>query len=301
MAADPVSKRLLDQVRSLASGLSTVLLRGESGVGKKHLAQILHCLGPYADEPFMCLPCGGAPAESLETELFGYEPGAFPGGTQTRRGRLELARAGTLVLEEVAAFSMATQAKFLRAIEQRSFLRLGSTRAIPIEARLVALTSVDLERAVTRRTFREDLYFRLNVVSVLVAPLRERRGDVLPLADYFLRHFAEVHRKPYLTFEAGALAALQAYSYPGNVRELRQIVERAVLNGTAPEILPQDLPACVREALPSLFRKMSLEELERKYIAEVLDFTRGKKTQAARILGISRKTLLEKRKRYGIA
>jgi len=299
VAADPASARLLQEVRGIAASASTVLIRGESGTGKDLLASVIHYLGPQSDDPLVKIDCASLPTELLESELFGYEKGAFTGASHTKVGRLELAGAGTIVLDEIAALTMPMQAKLLRVIDEKKFERLGGVKSISVNARLIALTNVDLERAVARHTFREDLYYRLNVIPIAVPALRERPADVRPIAEHFLAQLVAMHRKPRMTFAAAAMEALQAYSYPGNVRELRNIIERAVVTGAGPEILPQDLPAHVREAAPA-GKKMSLEDLERSYIAEVLDFTRGKKTMAAQILGISRKTLLEKRKRYGL-
>jgi DNA-binding NtrC family response regulator len=300
VAADPVSLRLLHEIRQIAATASTVLLRGESGAGKDAVAALLHYLGPRPAEPLVKIDCASLPPELIESELFGFERGAFTGAQQMKRGRLELAGEGTLVLDEIAALSMPMQAKLLRVIEERRFERLGGARTFTVAARIVALTNVDLERAMARRTFREDLYYRLNVIPIVVPPLRERPGDIRPLAEAFLRRLAEIHRRPAMSFDRAALAALQAYAYPGNVRELRNIVERAVIFGSGAEITLQALPPYVRAAAGHASGKMSLEELERQYIAEVLDYTRGRKTQAAGILGISRKTLLEKRKRYGL-
>jgi transcriptional regulator with PAS, ATPase and Fis domain len=299
VAADPVSVRMLQEARGIAASTSTVLIRGESGTGKDLLASVIHYLGPQTDEPLVKIDCASLPAELLESELFGYEKGAFTGATHTKIGRLETAGDGTIVLDEIAALTMPMQAKLLRVIDEKKFERLGGVKSISVNARLIALTNVDLERAVARRTFREDLYYRLNVIPVIVPALRERPADVRPIAEHFLDQLVTMHRKPRMTLSAAAMDALQAYSYPGNVRELRNIIERAVVTGAGPEILPQDLPAHVRDIAPT-GKKMSLEDLERGYIAEVLDFTRGKKTMAAQILGISRKTLLEKRKRYGL-
>lgn len=299
VAADPASARLLQEVRGIAASTSTVLIRGESGTGKDLLASVIHYLGPQSDDPLVKIDCASLPTELLESELFGYEKGAFTGASHTKVGRLELAGAGTIVLDEIAALTMPMQAKLLRVIDEKKFERLGGVKSISVNARLIALTNVDLERAVARYTFREDLYYRLNVIPIAVPALRERPADVRPIAEHFLAQLVAMHRKPRMTFAAAAMEALQAYSYPGNVRELRNIIERAVVTGAGPEILPQDLPAHVREAALA-GKKMSLADLERSYIAEVLDFTRGKKTMAAQILGISRKTLLEKRKRYGL-
>jgi two-component system, NtrC family, response regulator AtoC len=189
------------------------------------------------------------------------------------------------------------QAKLLRVLEEKRFERLGANRPVTLAARLVALTNADLEKAVSEGAFRQDLFYRLNVIPLLVPPLRERRGDIRPLVAHFLPQLAELNRRPHLKVSAAALALLEAYEYPGNVRELRNLLEGALVQGQGPEIMPTDLPRRVRENSP---RKMTLEELERAYIAEVLDATRGKKGRAAEILGISRKTLLEKRKRYGL-
>ncbi len=300
VAVDPVSVALLAQIQRIATSASTALLRGESGTGKDLIASLIHYLGPHPEEPLVKIDCASLPHELLESELFGYERGAFTGAHQMKRGRLELAGEGTLVLDEVAALTMPMQAKLLRVIEERRFDRLGGTRTISVRARIMALTNVDLERAVARRTFREDLYYRLNVIPIQVSPLRGRPADIRPLAERFLTRLAEVHRKPTMTFDAAAVAALEGYSYPGNVRELRNLIERAVVYASGPVITRRDLPANLAEPAPAATGKMSLEELERAHIAEVLDYTRGKKTMAARILGISRKTLLEKRKRYGL-
>jgi transcriptional regulator with PAS, ATPase and Fis domain len=297
IAADPLSLELLEKARRVAASTSTVLIRGESGTGKELLASVIHYLGAGRDEPLVKIDCASLPRELMESELFGYERGAFTGAVQTKRGRLELAGAGTLVLDEIAALTPAMQAKLLRVLEEKRFERLGANRPVTLAARLVALTNADLEKAVSEGAFRQDLFYRLNVIPLLVPPLRERRGDIRPLVEHFLPRLAELNRRPHLKASAAALALLEAYEYPGNVRELRNLLERALVQGQGPEIMPADLPRRVRESSP---RKMTLEELERAYIAEVLDATRGKKGRAAEILGISRKTLLEKRKRYGL-
>jgi two-component system response regulator AtoC len=299
IAADPQSLRLLEQARKIAAGSSTVLISGESGVGKDLLASLLHYLGPNAQEPLVKIDCASLPHELVESELFGYEKGAFTGASETKRGRLELAGAGTIVLDEVAALPLAVKAKLLRAIEEKRFHRLGGTRDVLVSARIVALTNADLAEAVARGAFREDLYYRLNVLPLMIPPLRERPADIRPLIRRLLSQLAETHRGPTRTLAADALAALERYPFPGNVRELRNILERTLFSSSAPEIPLDALPTHVREAAQGRDRhKMTLEELERAYIAEVLDFTRGKKSKAAAILGISRKTLLEKRKRY---
>jgi len=298
IAADPISLRIIEEAKKIAGSAPTVLIRGESGTGKDLLAALIHYLGPDRDQPLIKIDCATLPRELVESELFGYERGAFTGATQMKPGRLEMGGRGTIVLDEVAALSMSIQAKLLRVIEEKRFQRLGGHHTLSVNARIIALTNIELERAVARRSFREDLYYRLNVIPLLVPPLRERRADIPPLAMHFVAQLADVHRRPQMRFSTAALEALQQYSFPGNVRELRNIVERAVVFASGPEIDIEALPLNQQAVGGGEAKKMSLEQVERAYIAEILDYTRGKKAKAAKILGISRKTLLEKRKRY---
>ncbi|HSB75140.1 MAG TPA: sigma-54 dependent transcriptional regulator [Terriglobales bacterium] len=295
VAADPLSRELLQKVQRVAESSSTVLIRGESGVGKELLASLIHYLGAARDEPLLKIDCASLPRELMESELFGYERGAFTGAAQTKRGRLELAGSGTLVLDEIAALTPLMQAKLLRVLEEKRFDRLGGNRPITLAARIIALTNADLEKAVAEGAFRQDLFYRLNVIPLLVPPLRARPRDIEPLIAHFLPQLAELHRRPVPAISTAALALLNSYDYPGNVRELRNLLERALVQMQGAEIAPADLPQ-LRESTP----RLTLEQVERAYIAEVLDATRGKKSRAAEILGISRKTLLEKRKRYGM-
>jgi len=299
VAADPASVKLLSHIRRIAAANSTVLIEGESGVGKDVVASLIHYLGPRPEQPLVKIDCASLPHELLESELFGYERGAFTGASQMKRGRMELAGHGTLVLDEISALSLAMQAKLLRVIQERVFDRLGGTRPVKVQARLVAISNVGLRDAVASGAFREDLYYRLNVVPVQVPPLRERPEDIKPLARKILDQLAATYRRPALKLAPDAVAALMAYSFPGNVRELRNLLERALVHALGNEITAADLPGAVRNfgAKP---KKPSLEELERDYIADILDYTRGRKSKAAAILGISRKTLLEKRKKYGL-
>lgn len=295
VATDAATTRLIQEARSIARTSSTVLIRGESGTGKDLLAWVLHALSPRTDRPLVRVDCASLPPDLVESELFGHEL------VSGRFGRLEMAAGGTLILDEVSVLSIPAQAKLLRVIEERRFERLGGARSIGVDTRIVALTNSNLEQAVSRRAFREDLYYRLNVIPMTIPALRERVADIRPLAIHFLDRYAEMNRRPRMTFGPAVLSALEAYSWPGNVRELRSVVEKAVLNATGSEVNLVDLPPAIREcAAGSIRNKMSLEDMERGYIAEVLEHTRGKKTMAARILGISRKTLLEKRKRYGL-
>jgi transcriptional regulator with PAS, ATPase and Fis domain len=296
VAVDPASQRLVEQIKKLANGNAVVLLRGETGVGKNLIASLLHYLGPHPYEPMIRIDTASLPQEFLESELFGYEKGVFSGATHPKRGCLELAGAGTVILSEVAALTMPMQAKLLRVIEQREFVRLGGENPIRLQAQILALTNVDLERAVARRSFREDLYYRLTISSLVVPPLRERPDDIAPLAEHFLAQLAQVHRRPKPSLTANAVRALLAFSFPGNVRQLRNILSSIFVKTTRLEIGEEDLPSFLRQGNGRPM--MTLEQLERTYIAEVLAATRGKKSKAAEILGISRKTLLEKRKRY---
>ncbi|HEX8336515.1 MAG TPA: sigma-54 dependent transcriptional regulator [Pyrinomonadaceae bacterium] len=276
---------------------ANVLVTGESGAGKDALALYLHGSGPRAAGPFVRIDCAALPAELLEAELFGYERGAFTGASAAKPGRLEAAHKGTLVLDEVAHLPRDAQAKLLRVIERREFERLGGRRTVKVDARLLALTNVDLDDAVRRRAFREDLFYRLNVVRIHVPPLRERREDVGPLAEKFLSAYAAKHGRPARGFDAGALAALAAYDFPGNVRELANVVERAVIVSDGREVGAGDLPEAVLAAAAlgaRRSRRPTLAELEADYIREVLAASRGNKSEAARVLGISRKNLYER-------
>jgi len=302
IAEDDQSKKLLERTKAIPDNALAVMLRGEHGSGRNLLAVILHCLSGRADEPLMRFDCTLVPSNALEVEIFGEERSLSDERTTVKkRGFLELAAGGTLVLDEVATMPMPVQHKLLRAIEERQFWPVDALDPVELRARVICLSTVDLERAMARRTLREDFYYRMKVACLTVPPLRERPKDIRPLAEHFLEQWAEVHRRPKLELSEAAANELRQYWFPGNVRELRDLMERCVLTCTAPEILPQDLPAHLRRPDSDADgHKPSLEEVERAYIAEVLGYTRGKKTQAANILGISRKTLLEKRKRYGL-
>lgn len=299
VSADPISAKLLQHIRKVAAADSTVLIQGESGAGKDVVASLIHYLGPRPEQPLVKIDCASLPHELLESELFGYERGAFTGASQMKRGRMELAGNGTIVLDEVSALSLAMQSKLLRVMQERTFDRLGGTKPVKLHARLIAISNVDLQDAVAAGAFREDLFYRLNVVPIHVPALRERPADIKPLAVEILTQLAETYRRNGLKLTADAISALQSYRFPGNVRELRNLLERSVVHAMGSEISAAELPVSVREGSGAT-KKPSLEELERNYIAEILDYTRGRKSKAAEILGISRKTLLEKRKKYGL-
>jgi DNA-binding NtrC family response regulator len=303
IAADPLSERLLALAEKVAPAPTTLLITGESGSGKDHFARLIHELSPRRDAPFLKIDCTSLPPQLIESELFGHERGAFTGAIERKLGRLELGGKGTIVLDEIAAFSPEAQGKLLRVLQERTFERLGGTDALRIEARIIALTSTDLHAAVSAGQFREDLFFRLSVLPIVVPPLRDRRADILPAAEHFLAALALLYRKPAMRLSESAARVLPAYSWPGNFRELRNALERAVVFATSAEVLPDDLPENVRASAGNaafLLGLRSLQDLEREAISHTLEATRYHITQSAGILGISRKTLLEKRKKYGL-
>src|SRR5437016_12866635 len=276
---------------------ANVLVTGESGCGKDALSWFIHSRSPRAAETLVKIDCATLPADLLEAELFGYERGAFTGATEAKPGRLEAAHRGTLVLDEIAHLSLDSQAKLLRVIEHREFERLGGRKTIEVDARLVALTNANLKDAVERRAFRDDLFYRLNVVHIEVPPLRERRKDLEALGRGFVRTYSDKHGRAAKKLSADALRLLQVYDFPGNVRELGNIIERAVIVSIGERIEVGDLTDSVRLAATQRDRKdrrPTLAEIEVDYIREILAATRGNKTEAARILGISRKNLYER-------
>ncbi len=276
---------------------ANVLVTGESGTGKDALALFIHTRSRRAAEPLVKIDCATLPGNLLEAELFGYERGAFTGATEAKPGRLEAADKGTLVLDEIAHLSTDAQAKLLRVIERREFEKLGGRRTVKVDARLIALTNVDLGEAVKRRAFREDLFYRLNVVHIHVPPLTERREDLPQLAQALLKSYAAKHGRRVAEIAPAAFALLKDYEFPGNVRELANTMERAVIVSSGPRIEEADLPEAVRaSAVMQKRRKQppTLAELEADYIGSTLAATKGNKSEAARILGISRKNLYEK-------
>ena len=280
---------------------ANVLITGESGAGKDLLAAFVHSKSKRAAQPFVKIDCATLPGELLEAELFGYERGAFTGAVEARAGRFEAAQKGTIVLDEIAHLSIDAQAKLLRVIERREFERLGGRQTIKLDARLLALTNVDLHAAVKAGRFRDDLFYRLNVISIRVPPLRERKQDVAALIQFFVKQYAAKHARKVDRVSQPALALLKAYDYPGNARELANVIERAVIVATGRIIEEHDLPAGLSAAVVAQRQREqppSLAEMEASYIAEVLAATRGNKTECARILGISRKNLYEKIARY---
>lgn len=272
----------------------TVLVEGETGTGKEIIAKAIHALSPRSDKPFVAVNCAAIPKDLIESELFGHEKGAFTGAQATREGKFRQAEGGTLFLDEIGDMSLDTQAKVLRAIEEKEIQRVGGTQVFRVDVRVIAATNKNLGREVKQGRFREDLFYRLNVVPLRLPPLRERREDILPLADLFIAGRVK-------KISPKACQLLRAYSWPGNVRELKNCMERAVVLGDGEIIQPEDLPPHVRAGGTAISAPPeSLESFEKDHIARVLRGTNGKKTDAARILGISRQTLDNKIKKYGI-
>jgi two-component system response regulator AtoC len=281
----------------VAASDANVLITGESGAGKDALAMFIHAHSKRAEKVVVKIDCATLPPDLVEAELFGYERGAFTGATEAKPGRLEAAHGGTLVLDEIAHLPLEAQAKLLRVIEQREFERLGGRRTISVDARLIALTNANLQQAVERRAFRDDLFYRLNVVHIHVPPLRDRRKDIEPLARIFADTYAAKHGRRARRLSPDALRYLKSYDFPGNVRELANIIERAAIVTDGASIEIAGLPAGLRAAAEYRAREKrrpTLAEVEDEYIQEVLASTKGNKTEAARILGISRKNLYER-------
>lgn len=297
----PPMRALENDITRLAPALAPVLLLGESGAGKEVAARRLHAMGPRAEAPFVALNCAAIPRDLLESEVFGHERGAFTGAAERRLGAAERAGAGTLLLDEVAELEPALQAKLLRLLEDRRFLRVGGAKEIPLEARVVAATNADLAARVAEGRFRGDLYYRLAVVELHVPPLRERAEDILPLARALLAESARQAGRTDLSLTPEAEAALEAHPWPGNVRELRNRIERAALLAPDAALTPADLfPGAVAPPAPQTLAE-ARDAAERAHIQRILARCGGRMADAARLLGISRTTLWERAKRLGLS
>lgn len=305
VASSRAMHELLPLVLRLAETRSPVLVEGESGTGKDLVAHWLHYGGPRREGPFIKVHCPSIPGELLESELFGHERGAFTDARHAKAGKIEMAAGGTVYFDQIQDLAPPMQAKLLRVVEERRFERVGGTRTIDVDVRFVASSNVDLAEAVRGGRFREDLYHRLNVVPLRLPPLRNRREDILPLAESFLARERERGTSDASGFAPEAVELLKGYLWPGNVRELRSVVERAAILTARGEVTPTALPPQVLEQPATLWagrdRRPTLKDVELAYIRYVLDAVQGNQTRAAGVLGISRKTLWEKRRRYGIS
>ena len=306
-----VMRNMLEVARKAAEAdRTTILILGESGTGKGVLARAIHYGSSRAVQPLLELNCASLPDTLLESELFGFEPGAFTDARRRKEGLLERAHNGTVFLDEIGNMSASVQAKLLRVLEEGTFMRLGGTRAIKVDVRLIAATNADLKAAMAQGRFREDLFYRLNVVPLLIPPLRERREDVLPLALDLVQHFNRELKKNFTGFAAAAAELLDNYTWPGNIRELKNVIERTMILAPEGVIDAEYLPEEIRErdqdaavaptsedAISPGRKLITLRELEEDYIQEVLASTGNNKTQAARILGIHPTSLLRRLKK----
>ena len=303
----PKMKEVFDTLSLVAPTDATVLILGESGTGKELVANSIHHNSPRASQPFIKVSCAALPETLLEGELFGHEKGAFTGAIARREGRFQLAHRGTIFLDEVGEMSVTTQTKLLRVLQEKEFEPLGSTRTVKTDVRVIAASNKDLEREVKEGRFREDLFYRLNVVPVCLPPLRERKENIPALAAHFFAVYRDKNRKELGDISGKAMDLLMRHDWPGNIRELENCMERAVILARGKIIAPADLPLTIQALsrdreiqglnLPS---GISLQELEKALILKTLDDTGGNRSRAAEILGINRRTLQNKLKEYGI-
>lgn len=302
-------RRLYELLDRVAGSSATVLVTGESGTGKELVARAIHDRSDRAERPFVAINCAAVPETLIESELFGHVRGAFTDARSDRAGLFARADRGTVFLDEVGELPLPAQAKLLRALQERRILPVGAEREVPIDVRIIAATNRDLEARVAERAFREDLFYRLEVLTVAVPPLRARGGDVLLLAQHFLRQCAGRERPEVTGLSAEAAAALVAYRWPGNVRELRNCIERAVILTAHDRVVVDDLPDRVREVTGGLRLEpsdddgdgfLSMHEWERRYLLRVLDAFGGNKSEAGRVLGLDRRTIARKLQGYGL-
>jgi Nif-specific regulatory protein len=298
-------RQVYEQIAQVARTNTTVLLRGESGTGKELIAHAIHYNSARGKKPFVKVSCAALPQDLIESELFGYEKGAFTGAHATKKGRFEVADGGTLFLDEIGELNLATQVKLLRVLQEREFERLGGTETIRANIRLIAATNKDLEKAIAAGEFREDLYYRLNVFSIFVPPLRERKPDVLLLADYFLEKFSREHGKSVKRIATPAIDMLSSYHWPGNVRELSNVIERAVVVCDAQVVHAHHLPPTLQTAeatgtVQTATLRDSIEAFEKDALLDALKSARGNRAKAARLLGTTERIFNYRVRKYGI-
>jgi DNA-binding NtrC family response regulator len=293
--------RIMEMVQRVALSDSTVLITGESGTGKGLIAQKIHALSPRRPEPFVTVDCGTLVETLFESELFGHVKGSFTGASANKIGKFELAQGGSLFFDEISNISLEVQAKLLRAVQERKISRVGSHRVITVDVRIIAATNRDLAQAIRSGTFREDLFYRLNVVSIHIPPLRQRKADIETLINHFLTKYNRQLKKAVQGFTPEAMDLLKEYNWPGNVRELGNTVERLVVFSVGPYLELSDLAFSGVDFCPASDNEaISLKDMERDHILRILQQCEGRRTDTARLLGIDRKTLREKLKRYQI-
>jgi transcriptional regulator with GAF, ATPase, and Fis domain len=307
-------KRIFDIIEKVSTSDSTILISGESGTGKELVARAIHFNSDRRDKPLIPVNCGAIPEELLESELFGHERGAFTGAVRTRIGRFELAQEGTIFLDEIGDMSPALQVKLLRVIQEKEFERIGGIKTIQADVRIIAATNQNLERAVAEKKFREDLFYRINVIPIHLPPLRERGTDITILANHFLMKFNELKRKNVIGFSRDALTYLIRYSWPGNVRELENLVEMFVVMIEEGEIAVDDLPPKFHHQKETTLSSLSpidfpsdginfndmVNQYEKSLLLQALKKTGGVKNRAAKLLNLNRTTLVEKLKRFNL-
>jgi Nif-specific regulatory protein len=298
-------KQVYEQIVQVAHTNTTVLIRGESGTGKELIAHALHYNSPRSKGPFVKVSCAALPDSLIESELFGYEKGAFTGAHGRKKGRFELAEEGTLFLDEIGDINPTTQVKLLRVLQEKEFERIGGTETLRANVRLITATNKDLERAIADGQFREDLYYRLNVFTIFVPPLRERKSDLLLLADHFLQKYAKEHRRDIRRISTPAIDMLTSYHWPGNVRELENVIERAVLICDGAVVHGHHLPPTLQTAQASgTFTRLSLGEsiaaYEKDLIQDALKTARGNRAKAARLLGTTERIFNYKVRKYAV-
>jgi Nif-specific regulatory protein len=299
------TRQMYEQVAQVAQTNTTVLIRGESGTGKELIAHAIHYNSLRAKKPFVKVSCAALPDTLIESELFGYEKGAFTGANARKKGRFELAEGGTIFLDEIGDINMSTQVKLLRVIQEREFERLGGTESVRVNVRVIAATNKDMEKAIAEGTFREDLYYRLNVFTIFVPPLRDRKADMLLLADHFLEKFSREHGKVIKRISTPAIDMLMSYHWPGNVRELENALERSVLVCDAQVIHGHHLPPSLQTAegsgtITRVSLKDAVEGFERDLIQDALKTTRGNRAKAARLLDTTERILNYKVRNLGV-
>lgn len=294
IAKSKVMKRVIEIINSIMNSGCNVLLTGESGAGKGLVAKLIHYTGPRKEKPFLAVNCAIFTEELLASELFGHERGAFTGAVVAKQGLIEIANTGTLFLDEIAEMSTSLQAKLLKVIEDKEFLRVGGTRSIKVDVRFITATNQNINTLVSDGKFREDLFYRLNVMDIHIPPLRERRGDILPLSTHFLEKHSKKINKKISSFGKEAMDMLMSYNFPGNVRELENIIERAVILEKTSLIQPESLPQSIKlfqvETITSKKIK-TIDELNKEYAEKVLEFVEDNKSKASELLGISRTSL----------
>ena len=298
----PQMRRVYEMIDRVAPTNATVLIQGESGTGKELVARAIHYRSPRKDKPFVKVNCAALPEDLLESELFGHERGAFTGAVSKREGRFELADRGTLLLDEISETSPAFQAKLLRVLQEQEFERVGGSKTIKVDVRVIATTNKDLKQAIREGKFREDLYYRLNVLPIYLPPLRERKEDIPLLVQHFLEKYSRQNGLRIKSLSKKCLDMMMQYEWPGNVRELENVIERAVVMSEGETIFPENisLSSPVQKMGLSFPEEITLEEMEKRLILHTLQRTGGDRTEAAKILGISVRTVRNKLKKYGM-